>query len=1248
MIAVMNNFENQNEQIPSTDELQKEIRRLKRQLSLAELNLARARQVNVAHERVESLLNASVKKELQFFNLILENATSIFLLFDFDGRFAYASRTFLRDAGIANFGLISGRHFEEVLRPIIAEETISKFIHALNTAVSQKGTVTLEEQIDFSQKGELRTFSILITPMLDDNSNNVGIMALFNDITELKTTIAKMRETDHLLDAVNRMSAELLKAKPDTFENDLWQAMGIIADAVNVDRVFIWKNYIQDENLYCSQIYVWSEGAEPQQNKGVATGVPYSDMGNWEEVLSNNLCINSLVRDLSEEEQAGLSPQGILSIFVVPMFMQNQFWGFIGFDDCHRERLFTDNEEIALRSVSLALVNAVYSHEQSIRTLEADERTQIMLDAMPLCANFWDANLNNIDCNQEAVKLFELSSKQEYLDRFHDLSPESQSCGTLSKEKKLDHVSTAFKEGYNRFEWVHQKLDGELIHCEIILVRVKHKDDHIVTGYTRDLRELKSILDRLNSERERSEDAAHWYKSILDAIPLPVSVTDTEMKWTYINKATEDHLGKKREDIIGLPCSLTGSEICNTEDCGIMCIRRGIKQTFFTHNGLSYQANIEILTNLANEIAGYIEIVQDVTTLQNLARERAEAEAASNAKSSFLAMMSHEIRTPMNAILGIAEIQLQDELLVPSATEAFGKIYSSANTLLRIINDILDLSKIEAGKLGLIIDKYDIATILNDTAQLNMMRINSKPIEFRVEVDENTPKVLLGDELRIKQILNNLLSNAFKYTERGEVKLEVSAEFGNKAENTDMASVSDVTLIFRVSDTGQGMTQEQVHELFEKYSRFNLDINRAVEGAGLGMNITQDLIKMMNGEIFVESEPGKGSKITVYLPQKDVGSGVLGKELSDSLRYFRMDHATRLKRTKIVRKQMSRAGVLIVDDVETNLYVAKGLMQFYGLSVDTVLSGQEAIDKLNNGDKYDMVFMDHMMPEMDGIETVALIRQMGETNSYFKNLPIVALTANAVAGTKEMFIKNGFNDFLSKPIDTAELNTILERWIPIEKQGEEEHGVVVEESNAKQNIEISGVNTEKGIEISGGTVDAYLRTLSIFLGDSHKKIKEIKYCLEHGDIPLYTTHVHALKSAAANIGAGNLSKAAEKLEAAGHNGERDFILTHSGKLLLNLETLLCAIDKVVSMQKSKTENVNINMELLKTELPKLKTAMLDYDIATLNEASDNLQTFVQAPDIGDDIGKILQYKLVGKYDEAVVLIDKILHSLKIT
>jgi len=537
------------------------------------------------------------------------------------------------------------------------------------------------------------------------------------------------------------------------------------------------------------------------------------------------------------------------------------------------------------------------------------------------------------------------------------------------------------------------------------------------------------------------------------------------------------------------------------------------------------------------------------------------AKSASAAKSSFLANMSHEIRTPMNVVLGVTEILLQDEKLAPETTDALRKIYNSGDLLLSIINDILDLSKIEAGKLELSPHKYDLASLINDTVTLNMMRIGSKPIEFVLSVDENLPSTLKGDDLRIKQILNNLLSNAFKYTDRGLVRLKVFAE--NASPGGDSTE-----LVFVVSDTGQGMSVEQVEKLFDEYARFNSEANRTTEGTGLGMSIVRNLIELMNGSISVESEVNLGTAFTVRLQQGGADSAVLGKELAESLQSFQLNDLKQSGKAQIVYERMPYGRVLIVDDAETNLYVAQGLMAPYELTIETANSGFKAIERIKDGNVYDIVFMDHMMPIMDGIEATAKIREMGYMH------PVVALTANAVAGQAEVFLANGFDGFISKPIDMRQLNEALKKFVR-DKQPPN----VVMEARSQAGESSSGKNgssVHNGAPASSGAVAhsgspaqsampaqnaRYLRLMEYFILDANRASTTLEELLSKAgaltdaDLQLFTTTVHAMKSALANVGETELSSFAAYLEQAGRNKDTVLISAETNAFLRRLQAI---------------------------------------------------------------------------------------------
>ena len=519
------------------------------------------------------------------------------------------------------------------------------------------------------------------------------------------------------------------------------------------------------------------------------------------------------------------------------------------------------------------------------------------------------------------------------------------------------------------------------------------------------------------------------FSSLLQSTPNYMVIVDSNNKMQYISRPLLEFAGYSRQEFaVGRPLIdlFTDKSLklmfADILDAG------GFIETEMTIKKDGKDQHFKVIADkLPGNTGGLFIEISDITPLLNSRRNAEEAqeraETANTSKSKFLANMSHEIRTPMNAIIGISEIELNCGNHSTKTKEAFQRIHNSGYTLLGIINDILDLSKIETGKLELDPVKYDTASLINDTVQLNIMRIGSKVIEFRLLVSENLPSELIGDELRIKQILNNLLSNAIKYTDKGSVTLEIRAnalhsEFGEAA----------AQLIIIVKDTGLGMTREQIEKIFDDYSRFNMEANRAKEGTGLGMSITKNLVQMMGGEIKLESEPGGGTTVTLHIPQKLCGSGVIGTELAEILQDFRYSNDTRTTAAQFVREYMPYGSVLIVDDVEINLYVAESLMQPYGMRIETAASGLETLEKIRGGAVYDIVFMDHMMPEMDGIETTKRLRDSGYTQ------PIVALTANAIVGQADIFLENGFDDYLTKPVDILQLNTVLNKYIKEKKK----------------------------------------------------------------------------------------------------------------------------------------------------------------------------------------------------------------------
>ena len=922
------------------------------------------------------------------------------------------------------------------------------------------------------------------------------ITAYIRDLRELKQMTEEVEQREKLLNTVNSVANVLLSINNyESFEASLLKSFELIGHCLDVDRVQIWRNEVIEGELNFVLRSAWlSDNGLSCTPVPIGLNFPYSQKPEWKSLFLDGKYINSPISGLPENDRDFLNSYEMKSIVIIPMFLEDIFWGFFSIDDCRRERVFSDDEIRILSSVGLMMSNAVNRNLQTAKMREADERTQVMLDATPLCVNFWNKELHIIDCNQEAVKLFNLSSKHEFLDRFYELSPKCQPDGRLSREKAVELVRKTFEEGYCRFEWMHQKINGEPLPCDITLVRVKFKHDYIVLGYSRDLREYKAMI----------------------------------------------------------------------------------------------------------------------TNLELTAKKQADAEAANIAKSAFLAKVSHEIRSPMNAVLGITEIQLQNKSLPSDTQEALEKIYNSGYLLLGIINDILDLSKIEAGKLELSQVSYDVVSLINDTVQLNFMLFDNKPIKFKLQVNENIPSILIGDELRIKQILNNLLSNAFKYTDLGKVLLSVDME-------TQKADTDSITLIFRVNDTGQGMTPEQVNRLFDEYTRFNTEANRLTTGTGLGMSITKHLVKLMNGDIFVESKPSYGSLFTVRLPQKIVpGSGTLSKELIQNIGHLHSGKLAKMKRMPFIQEYMPYGRVLVVDDVETNLYVARGLMTPYGLSVETAVNAFEVIDKVKNGETWDVIFMDHFMPVMDGIEAAKILRELG-----YKQ-PIVALTANVLAGQAEMFLSNGFDDFISKPIDTRQLNETLNKLV--------RDKYPIETVNAARQLKGSLIRN------NGGLSNALnLEIAKIFIRDAEKAAGILEAIHENNyrrdsDMQMHIINSHAMKSALANMGETELSAAARKLEDAGRNRNIDIMISETPVFLESLRTL---IKKIKSKEDNiNVENINYDNEYLLEKLTVIQKACADYDKKAAKTALAELQQKTWSRPVGQLLEAIAKHLLHSDFAEA--------------
>ena len=616
-----------------------------------------------------------------------------------------------------------------------------------------------ERLLDEDEINVLRSVSLMIVNAIIRNEQAIKI-------SEEQTL------RDNLLNTVNNAASVLLQADVDEFDNALFRCMGMLGEAVNADRVYIWRNNTVKGKLFATQLYEWSEGAEPQQDNEYTINIPYAEsMPGWEEKLSNGLCINGLIRNMDEDAQAQLSPQGILSILIVPVFLRDRFWGFVGFDDCHNERIFSENEETILRSGSLLIAHAMLRNDLTMR--------------------------------------------------------------------------------------------------------------------------IRSTANQLET-------------------------------------------------------ALVG------------------------------------------------------------------AQTANRAKSDFLSNMSHEMRTPMNAIIGMTQIG-KSAGNIEKKDYAFDKIEGASSHLLVVINDVLDMSKIEAGKFDLSETDFGFERMIQKAINVTGFRMEEKKLKFELILDFNIPRVLTGDEQRLTQVIVNLLTNAIKFTpEQGSIHLKSHLA----GEHNGIC-----TIRIEVNDSGIGISREHHERIFSPFEQAETNTSRKFGGTGLGLAICKQIIELMDGCIWVESEPGKGSNFIFTVKLKH------NENADDSIEAPRSPVNTSEKQMPFKGKHL-----LLAEDVEINREILLSLLEPLEINIDCAINGADAVKMFKAvPDKYDLIFMDMQMPQMDGLEATREIRKyessLIENQTRRSFVPIVAMTANVFKEDIEKCLEAGMNAHIGKPLDIKEVMEMMQRCL---------------------------------------------------------------------------------------------------------------------------------------------------------------------------------------------------------------------------
>ena len=912
------------------------------------------------------------------------------------------------------------------------------------------------------------------------------------DIDEKKLMKA-IEHQDALLHVVNQAAVFLLNADVDSFKRALHLSINLIAEALTVDRVYLWKNHMSDRGLQCSRVFEWS----PEETLfAESASFNYSaDLPGWEDRLANGHYINSPVREMSQIVREKLSQAGILSIMVAPIFINDQFWGFVGFDNRRQERVFSKEETPVLYSASMIIANSYIRNEMIQNISETTAQLEAALELANVASKAKDDFLARMSHEirtpmNAVIGMTELALREE-----------------MSVSAR-EHVITAKQAGVNMLAIINDILDFSKIESgDLVIAPVEYSMSSLIN-------DVISII------RMRVVDSNIQFAVNLDSnLPNTLIGDETRIRQVLIN--------------------LLGNAVKYTDE-GYVLFR--VSGEMVSENQLDLKMEIED-SGLGIKPEHF----------NNLFDSYYQAGSPSVKGVEGVGLGLSITRSIVNAMDG--EITVESE---------FGKGSTFTVTLPQKL------------------DKFE------------MLAVVESPITFSVLVYEYR-KVYAES---IVYSIHNL-----------GVKCDLT---NNKAEFQSRIANGSYSFVFLSHD----LFEQSRESILQYCDRFKI-----VLLTEFGHNIP-------SGDWSILSMPIH--TITIA----NLFNGVL-----DNFSYSTTTDLT-------ARFIAPDARILVVDDIKTNLKVANGLLSPYRMQVDLCDGGLEAIKAVKAAD-YDLVFMDHRMPEVDGIEATECIRAMGADNPYYASLPIIALTANAVSGMKETFLEKGFSDFIPKPIDTVKLNTILEQWIPKDKQKNNAAETSESDGNGTLKIiEVDGLNTAKGLRLSNQDLELYYKTLEVFCDDGNEQTGNIRLSLESRNLELYTIYVHALKSAAANIGADQLSDMALELEAAGQRSDLFYIEAYNETFLSSLEFLITGIKTALPLRRGYSDSVLSEDTQIapqfSTELAYLKVALSGLSIRAVDNSIDALMKAAQTDREKAAAKTLSKHVLMGEYDEAAELISRLL------
>ncbi|CAN5830420.1 hypothetical protein BH10CHL1_BH10CHL1_17720 [soil metagenome] len=995
--------------------------------------------INVYVMEVTALHHTEVKLREQqtFVQNILDTSPNLVTVKDCDGRYVHVNQAFLKFLGVTATAVL-GKQLGEVVSPYFDQTTFDRFAATDHELFGTTQRTSYADQCLPDRQGNIQWFQVTKLPLATADENCEQVLTIFTDITARKQAEAALQKRDLLFRAVAEATAHLLTAAD--YAAGVNYALQILGQAIEIDRVYVFENHVHPitRQMVSSQRFEWVRPSDaPRILNPTLQNISYDHhFERWHRLLSQGKPIEGFVRNFPTDERAQLEQQGILSILATPILIDGQFWGFIGFDDCQAERDWSDSTRSMLATLASSLGSAIARKRIAEQLRQQEKFMHDVLDTLPIHIAVKDRANRFVLVNQ-ALATFVGKKPSDLIGRTDDVltddvfgnaqqSQQEDDEGLESGEEKVMAPYRALDVAGNLhwFQYVKRPLllDKDSVNNPD---RVNNAQADYIVSVATEITKRKQAEDALATER-------NLLRTLMDHLPDYIYVKNNQGQFITVNAAHLALLGHHTQETISL------DRVIGKTDFDFFPAERAagfaLTEAHVLEGGQPIVNQIEVLSSDADQslwvlttklplldsngaIVGLIGISRDITGLKivesELRQAKEVAEAATLAKSEFLANMSHEIRTPINAVVGMTSLLL-DMQLTAEQRDFVETIRTGSDNLLNVINDILDFSKIESDKLEVEAQPFVLTECIESTLDLFGPKAAEKELELAYEIDERVPHIIAGDETRLRQILVNLVGNAMKFTEQGEVVVTVSIQsIGEVSRDAGRADPQIVAvhehpgpiyeLHFAVRDTGIGIPQERMNRLFQSFSQVDTSTARKYGGTGLGLAISKRLSELMGGSMWVESEVGKGSTFHFTLLTAAV--------------------AAQPTTAQDVRALQGKQ-ILIVDDTAVNRTILLHQTRRWGMTAVAVASGAEALAQLASGAVFDMAIFDMRMPEMDGTALVTAVRNQPTT----KQLPLVLLTSMGKANLGEIS-KNSGVAVLNKPVKQSQLRDALLRIV---------------------------------------------------------------------------------------------------------------------------------------------------------------------------------------------------------------------------